>query len=203
MLYDSIMAFLRHAQTRMAVMGKRKFLSHGAGLHIGKGSRLWAPDKLSIGNNVYIGKYVHIECNCNIGDFVLIANRAAMVGRIDHDFRAVGYPIRFAPWAGDPKFPIDSEQRKPVVIGSDVWIGYGAVILSGVHIGKGSLVAAGSVVVSDVPAYSIAGGNPARKIRDRFSRAQIEEHEARIKNGAFKFSEKGYDYWLAKPGNTR
>ncbi|MBO9531441.1 MAG: CatB-related O-acetyltransferase [Solirubrobacteraceae bacterium] len=58
--------------------------------------------------------------------------------------------------------------RGPVVIGSDVWIGYDVVILSGVTIGHGAVVAAGSMVVKDVPPYTIVGGNPAREIRRRF-----------------------------------
>ena len=50
----------------------------------------------------------------------------------------------------------------------DVWIGAGSVLLSGVKIGRGAIVAAGSVVTKDVPACEIWGGNPAAKIRDRF-----------------------------------
>jgi acetyltransferase-like isoleucine patch superfamily enzyme len=55
------------------------------------------------------------------------------------------------------------------VVGDDVWIGYGAIILSGVTIGDGSIVASGSVVTKDVPPYVIVGGNPARKITERFT----------------------------------
>lgn len=53
----------------------------------------------------------------------------------------------------------------PIVIGNNVWIGMGSMILSGVHIGDGSVIAAGSIVNKDVPEHSLVGGNPARIIR--------------------------------------
>lgn len=60
------------------------------------------------------------------------------------------------------------DSKGDVVIGNDVWIGEGAVILSGVNIGNGVVIGASSVVASDVPPYSIVGGNPAKVIRMRF-----------------------------------
>lgn len=65
--------------------------------------------------------------------------------------------------------------RKPLpVIGNDVWIGYGATVLNGVHIGDGAVIAAGAVVTKDVEPYSIVAGNPARLIRLRFQEKEIE-----------------------------
>ena len=61
------------------------------------------------------------------------------------------------------------------VIGSDVWIGHGAVILGGVRVGDGAIVAAGAVVTGDVPPMTVVGGNPARVIRRRFSTPEEEE----------------------------
>lgn len=63
--------------------------------------------------------------------------------------------------------------RGDTVIGNDVWIGYDAVIMPGVTIGDGAIIAARSVVVGDVPPYSVYGGNPARLLRKRFSDAEI------------------------------
>ena len=60
-------------------------------------------------------------------------------------------------------------------IGNDVWIGYGAVVLNGVNIGDGAVVAAGAIVTKDVAPYSIVGGNPAKTIRMRFSDDIIEQ----------------------------
>ena len=62
-----------------------------------------------------------------------------------------------------------------VIIGNDVWIGYGATILSGVTIGDGAVIAAMSVVARDIPAYSIAGGNPAKVIKQRFGEETIRQ----------------------------
>src|SRR5262249_58694753 len=58
-----------------------------------------------------------------------------------------------------------------VVIGNDVWIGHGAIVLPGRAIGDGAVVAAGAVVTKDVPAYAVVAGNPARPIRERFAPA--------------------------------
>lgn len=55
-----------------------------------------------------------------------------------------------------------------VIIEDDVWVGYGTIIMSGIVIKKGSIIAAGSVVTKDVDPYSIYGGNPAKKIKNRF-----------------------------------
>jgi len=78
-----ILAVLRRFQTWLAVAGKSSYLSYGRDLHVGQGTRLWAPKRLAIGDCVYIGKQVHIEANCRIGNYCLIANRVAIVGRHD------------------------------------------------------------------------------------------------------------------------
>ena len=59
------------------------------------------------------------------------------------------------------------EEERPVVIGNDVWIGDRVIILPGVHVGDGSILAAGAVVTKDVPPYAIVGGVPAKLIRMR------------------------------------
>lgn len=69
---------------------------------------------------------------------------------------------------------INASRKALSVIGNDVWIGYGAVILNGITIGDGAIIGAGSVVTRDVPPYSIVGGNPARVIRMRFRDTVIE-----------------------------
>lgn len=66
------------------------------------------------------------------------------------------------------------DNKGDIIIGNDVWIGYEAVIMAGVHIGDGAIIAARAVVTKDVPPYTIVGGIPAIKIRKRFDRNMIE-----------------------------
>jgi acetyltransferase-like isoleucine patch superfamily enzyme len=119
-----------------------------------------------------VGKNVTIEVDGVVGDGVLFANLSGVVGRNDHDVGDVGKSISQSRWVGD--FPKDLSLN--TVIGSDVWIGYGAIILSGVTIGDSSVIAAGAVVVHDVPSNSVAVGNPARVIGARFSDEDLTAH---------------------------
>lgn len=113
---------------------------------------------ISIGNRVQFGKHCKIMCSVDIGNSVLIASDVAFVGKDDHKYGFVGKTI-WNSGRGD---------NYKIIIGNDVWIGYGAIILSGVSIGDGAIIAAGSVVVKDVEPCSIVGGNPARFIKNRF-----------------------------------
>ena len=156
--------------------GVRANVCVGARFHLGAGSVLWAPRSLSVGRDVYVGKGCTIECDGQIGNNVLIANRVGIVGRRDHDYRAVGVSIRQAPWVGDEPERLST----PVVIADDVWVGYGAIVLGGVTLGRGCVVSAGAVVTRDVPAYSIVAGSPATAIGERFSAQEILQHEAAL-----------------------
>ena len=73
------------------------------------------------------------------------------------------------------RIPEAWDNRGDIIIGNDVWIGYEAVILSGVTIGDGAIVAARAVVTRDVPPYAIVGGVPAKPIRQRFSNPDIAQ----------------------------
>jgi len=86
------------------------------------------------------------------------------------------------------------------VIESDVWLGYAVIVLTGVTIGRGAIVAAGSVVTKDIPPYTIAVGVPARVVGQRFADAiTIARHEAAIRDGCFKLSERSYDNCVIDP----
>lgn len=153
---------------RLAV---RENVEHGANLHVGPGSVIWAPKNLRLGRDVYIGKHVTLQVDGIVGDGVLFANGSGVVGKRDHDFTQVGVAVRNARWVGD--FPDLSDHT---VIGSDVWIGFNAVVYSGVAVGDSSIVAAGSVVTKDVPPNSIVAGVPAVVTRNRFSEADFDAH---------------------------
>ncbi len=158
------------------IYGVRHGVRVGRHVHIGIGTILWAPQELIVEDGVYVGKFCTVECDGRIGAYTMIANNVGIVGRLDHDFRAVGSPVRHAPWVGDPDFHA-SRERLTVVIGADVCIGYGAVVLTGVRIGRGAIVAAGSVVTRDVAPYDIVAGTPAKPVGRRFDASEIAEHE--------------------------
>lgn len=196
-MFGLLIAGLKRLRTWACMFPNRKIVTYGKGLHVGKRTRIWAPDHVVIGRDVYIGKDVSIECNCRIGDYCLIANRVAFVGRDDHDFHAIGVPVRFSPWIGGDAERLPASHE--IVVGDDVWIGYGAILLTGISIGRGSIIAAGSVVTRDVQSYSIVAGVPARVLGKRFDDAQIAEHEYRIEHGTFEFSERGCQHWIVRP----
>lgn len=147
------------------------------GFHAGRGVVLWAKHNISIGRNFYIGRNSQIECDAIIGNNVIFANYVALIGRYDHHYLQIGIPTRLATQIRDKDYAWKGLDSK-VVIEDDVWIGYGAIILSGVKIGAGSIVAAGSVVTSNVEPYAIVGGNPAKFIKFRFSEEEIKIHES-------------------------
>lgn len=144
-------------------------------LSIGRNTFFFARDVQQIGRNVYIGRNGTIENDCVISDAVIMGNNVALIGRHDHDYREVGKPIRLATSVRDPGFNVPLEQRL-IHVERDVWIGYGSIILSGVRIGEGSIVAAGSVVTRSVPPNTIVAGNPAKPLRPRFDVPAFDRH---------------------------
>jgi len=108
-----------------------------------------------------------------VGKFCMFAADSMVVLSGEHCLDRVscyGFKSRFLGLKGDN---LDGVSKGPVFIGNDVWVGGNAMILSGVTIGDGAIVAAGAVVTQNVPAYSIVAGVPARVLRFRFSDEQI------------------------------
>lgn len=110
----------------------------------------------------------------NMGKFCSIACGAKFLfTSANHTQRSLStypFPIFFEEWDLNEKDITSAWDRKgDIIIGSDVWIGYEAVIMSGVTIGDGAIIGARSVVTKDIPPYTIVGGVPARQIRRRFS----------------------------------
>ena len=91
-----------------------------------------------------------------------------IVGRYDHNYQQIGTTVRMAECIRDKDYSWKG-LNNITYIGDDVWIGYGAIIMSGVNIANGSIIAAGSIVTKDTEPYSIYAGTPAKKIKDRFS----------------------------------
>lgn len=153
-------------------------------------SRFEAPVSISrdvtIGFNVKIGRYSYVNigtmigAGTEIGKFCSIA-RHTEIGAISHptDFLST-HPFQFhnRRFAGSPGYKeferVEYDEKQPTRIGNDVWIGAKAVILRGVTIGDGAIVASGAVVTRDVEPYSIVGGLPAKEIRKRFKPEIIE-----------------------------
>jgi chloramphenicol O-acetyltransferase type B len=151
------------------------------GFYSGIRVRLWAKNKIVIGRDFYIGRDSFIESDVIIGNDVIWANRVALVGRYDHNYQQIGRPIRHAEQVRDKDYSWHGLNNM-TTIGDDVWVGYNTTILSGVNIGTGSIIAAGSVVTKDVEAYSIYAGVPAKKIKNRFdSEDDLIKHKALYK----------------------
>ena len=131
--------------------------------------------KSKISKDLIAGEYVYIGSGCiiysgvEIGKYTMLAPKVKVIGQ-DHRFDLPGKPIIFS---GRP-------MQSNTVIGEDVWIGYGAIVMKGIKIGNGAIVAANSVVTNNVEPYSIVGGVPAKFIRNRFNKNEIHEHEGML-----------------------
>lgn len=107
-----------------------------------------------------------------IGNFCMIAPRVIILLGGEHETtRVTCYPLKQR-LQGITDDSADRTSKGPVTIGNDVWIGTRVVILSGVTVGDGAIIAAGSVVTHDVPPYAIVAGTPAEIVKYRFSEQQ-------------------------------
>ena len=123
------------------------------------------------GDRLKIGKFCSIACGAK---FLFTSANHALGSLSTYPF-----PIFFEEWDLDAKDIRQAwDKRGDIVIGNDVWIGFEAVILSGVTVGDGAIIGTRAVVTKDVPPYTIVGGAPARPIRRRFEDAVIEKLEA-------------------------
>jgi virginiamycin A acetyltransferase len=113
-----------------------------------------------------------------IGRFCAIASgvRFVMPGANHADLGPSTYPFGVfgPPWDTTMDIVTSAPSRGDTVVGHDVWLGYSALVLPGVTVGDGAVVAAASVVARDVPPYAIVAGNPARVVRSRFSAEDVD-----------------------------
>jgi maltose O-acetyltransferase len=138
----------------------------------GIGRNVWieAPFFCNYGENIFIGHNVFVNYNCvfldcnriTIGDNILIGP-AVQVYTATHSIDA---QERFQPSDDDPESTQYTTRALPVRIGSNVWLGGGAILMPGVQIGENSTIGAGAVVTESVPPNVFAAGNPCRIIRE-------------------------------------
>lgn len=122
------------------------------------------------GDRLKIGKFCSVACGAK---FLFTSGNHSL-----RSLSAYTFPIFYEQWGLDPKNIRDAWDNKgDIVIGNDVWIGYEAVILSGVTVGDGAVIGTRAVVTKDVPPYTIVGGVPARPIRRRFDPQTIARLE--------------------------
>lgn len=162
-LKDSLMS--KWYKSQMKSCGKNVLLHPSTSVYFGL-------ENLTLGNSVSIPRYAHIFCTdapLTIGNNVIFGPAPTIVTG-DHRIDVIGKPI----FSSYDKLP---ENDAPVIIEDDVWVGAHVTILKGVTIGRGSVVAAGSVVNKQTPPYSISGGVPAKTIKFRFTIDEILEHE--------------------------
>lgn len=114
-----------------------------------------------------------------IGKFCAIATGVKFImNGANHKLDAIStypFPIFGHGWEGEMEQLINLPSRGDTVIGNDVWLGYESLIMPGVTVGDGAIIAARSVVVKDIPPYTIAGGNPAQPIKQRFDDQAIAQ----------------------------
>ena len=150
------------------IEGKDKILKQLLG---GRGKNLWItpPFYVDYGNNIYFGNNCEVNMNCIflddnkiiIGDNALIAPNV----QIYTAFHPTNATERFGMQKSDGTFEFCRTQTAPVIIGNNVWIGGGTIILPGVTIGDNVVIGAGSVVTKNIPDNVIAVGNPCKIMR--------------------------------------
>lgn len=160
------------------VKAKKKLNFLGENVHIDETVIITRPEKVKIGNDVSIQKNCVIsgKGGITIGEGSIIANDVQILSA-EHNFDAMD--IQAIPF--DDRY-IEEE----VVIGEYVWIGSHALILPGVNIQKGAVVAAGAVVTKDVRPYAVVAGCPAKEIKQRPNIERFQELE-KSKRSLFKF----------------
>jgi acetyltransferase-like isoleucine patch superfamily enzyme len=144
-----------------------------AGAKIGKdvvlmpGVEVFSPWRLVVGSHTNIGRYAHLDArgDLTIGNNVNISDEVA-VWTAEHDIQAEDFPI----------------SRGTVVVGDRVWLCFRSIVLPGVRLGEGCVVASGAVVTKDVPPFTVVGGVPAKVIGQRNSHLTYELGEPKAKS---------------------
>ncbi|MHC5184451.1 MAG: acyltransferase [Planctomycetota bacterium] len=149
------------------------FKSYGKNFIFDPSGSFYTYGTITVGDDVYIGPFARLvstESTITIGNKVMFGPHVIIMGG-DHNTTQKG---RFSRDVHE-KLP---ENDLPVVIEDDVWVGARVTILKGVNVGRGAIIAAGSLVSKNVPPYTIVAGVPARLVKCRWGVDDILEHEA-------------------------
>lgn len=166
LLRNNLFIYNSYRWTKMFIKRRRYGLKYVHSTFFMSGKSLVSKD-FRAGEYSFIADGCRIGPKVSIGPYVMFGPYVTITGG-DHRYDVPGVPMIFS---GRPALP-------ETIIEADVWIGFGSVIMSGVLIGRGSIVAANSVVTKNIPPYEIHGGVPAKKIRDRFlSKEDVAVHE--------------------------
>lgn len=179
-IIPSFLLQIHHKKRVLKRYGKGNVLhSYKIGKNVTLGNELggvYLSENVELRDNVTIGAHSY----CNKGTIVF---KGSQIG----NYCSIGYNVHIGP----PEHPVNffstspdayrspgikdlcnwpkDDIHSPVVVGNDVWIGSNAIILQGCTIGDGVVIAAGAVVTHDIPPYTVVGGVPAKKIKDRFT----------------------------------
>lgn len=136
--------------------------------------RRYGPEHFEEYNVLY--NYDFSKVKLVIGKFCAIAAETRFIMTGDHKLDAIStYPFPIFGNGWESSFNIhDLPVKGDIIVGNDVWFGYDSLVMNGVTIGNGAIIAARAVVVKDVPAYSIVAGNPAKVVKMRFDDKTIE-----------------------------
>lgn len=147
-----------------------RWVKYGRNMHCQFNARFSPSRKIIFGDNVGIGYHCFFQCDIEVGNYVLIGSNSVFINSDDHNIYDIGKVIWEA-GRGD---------KYKILIEDDVWIGHGVIIMTPVKIGRGAVIAAGSLVNKDVEPYSIVGGVPARILKRRFTEKEIYIHESKL-----------------------
>ena len=156
-LLNTVISILPWPWLRMA------YYRHICGISIGAGTSIWTGARFSgdAFNAIKIGDHCSIPY-----DSFWVAGAPITLG----DYVVFGHGVELYTSDHDPDDPLFSRRDGPITIGNRAWIGSRSMIMKGVNIGQGAVVAAGSMVTQDVAEYTIVAGRPAKYVRDRRTR---------------------------------
>ena len=145
-----VFQYLRH------FCASRLLKSCGRSVRVNPKADIGSGRRVSVGNNCNLAERLKVIGDLTLGNDVMLGPEVVFIS-YNHEVSDLTVPMRAQ----------GATESRPIFVGDDVWIGMRAMVMPGVRIGNHSIVAAGSVVTKDVPAWSIVGGNPAKLIKYR------------------------------------